>query len=205
MTDFLGQFGRAVTAIRWKRAGFGYHGAMPNRRPTPANVILIGFMASGKTSVGREVARLLGFEFVDTDALIVERAGKPITEIFEEVGEDGFRAQEAAVLGDLAEQENCAIATGGGIVTREENVAALRAAGMVIWLDLGVDAVMERVEGNTERPLLQTDDPRATVEAMMAERLPLYQAAADERADVEGLQPEELAYGIAESARVWFR
>jgi shikimate kinase len=174
------------------------------QRQTPANVILIGFMGTGKSTVARELARLLGFALIDTDAKIVARAGKPISKIFADDGEDVFRGIEAQVLGGLAGCEKSVISTGGGVVTRPENVESLHAAGRVVWLDAGVDVIMDRVSGNTDRPLLQTADPRATVEALLAERRPLYQSAADEWVDTEELSSAEIAYGLAESARVWF-
>ncbi len=174
------------------------------RRQTPPNVILIGFMGTGKSTVARQLSRMLGFALVDTDAQIVERAGKPITRIFAEDGEAAFREIEAAVLGELARAERAVVSTGGGAVTRAGNVEALRAAGMVVWLDAGVEVIMERVSGNSERPLLQTADPRATVEGLLAERAPLYREAADERVEVDELSGDEVAYGLAESVRLWF-
>ena len=178
---------------------------MNDKRQTPPNVILIGFMGSGKSTVGRELARLLGFEQVDTDDQIVARAGKPITQIFAEDGEAAFREIESAVLEELAGREKLVVSTGGGVVTREANVVALLAAGYVVWLDAAVDVIMDRTSGNNARPLLQTADPRATVERMLAERRPLYQNAADERVETERLTSAEIAYGVSESAMVWFR
>ena len=96
------------------------------------------------------------------------------------------------------------LVSGGGVVTQPANIDALRAAGRVVWLDVGVDTVLARTSGNEERPLLQTPDPRATVEALLSERRPLYEAAADERVDTEDLSSDEIAYGLAESARLWF-
>ena len=141
---------------------------------------------------------------MDTDALIVGRAGKPISEIFEEIGEEGFRGIESEVLEELLPRERLVISTGGGIITRPGNIEVLRSLGMVIWLNAGIDVIMDRVAGNDERPLLQTDDPRKSMEELMAGRLELYRQAADDCVEVDNLSSEELAYGIAESARVWF-
>lgn len=173
-------------------------------RRTPMNLILIGFMATGKSTVGRVLARGLGFELVDTDAIIARRAGKPITGIFEDLGEEGFRGIESEVLQGLLSRERLVISTGGGIVTREENIKDLRSLGMVIWLNASVDAIIARVADNDERPLLQTDDPRKSVEELLEQRLDMYKEAADERIDIDNLSCDELAYGIAESARLWF-
>lgn len=180
-------------------------GKQNGHRQTLPNVILIGFMGTGKSTVARELARLLGFALIDTDQRIVRRAGKAITEIFAQDGEGVFREIETQVLAGLTVCDKSVVSTGGGVVTRPENVAALRAAGRVVWLDAGVDVIMDRVSGNTDRPLLQTADPRATVVALLEERRPLYESAADERVDTEGLSSAEIAYGLAESARVWFR
>lgn len=174
------------------------------RRQTPPNVILIGFMGTGKSTVARELARLLGFALIDTDERIVARAGKAISEIFADDGEPTFRVLEAEVLVALAGVERAVVSTGGGAVTQAPNVEALRAAGAVVWLDADIDVIMERVAKNTKRPLLQTADPRATVEQLLAERRPLYAAAADETVDTDGLSSAEIAYGLAESARIWF-
>jgi shikimate kinase len=173
-------------------------------RRTPTNLVLIGFMATGKSTVARALARGLGFESVDTDAIIARQAGKPIAGIFEDLGEEGFRGVESEVLQGLLTRERLVIATGGGIVTREENISDLRSLGMVIWLNASIDVIMTRVADNDERPLLQTDDPRKSVEELLEQRLDLYKKAADERIDIDNLSCDELAYGIAESARVWF-
>ena len=111
-------------------------------RQTPHNVILIGFMGSGKSTVARELSRLLDFGLIDTDEKIVERAGKPITEIFSEVGEAGFREIESGVLSELVDCDRQVISTGGGVVTQPTNVDALRSADS---LCLG-PAVVEEVE-----------------------------------------------------------
>lgn len=173
-------------------------------RSTPMNLVLIGFMATGKSTVARALARSLGFEAVDTDAVIARREGKPITDIFEDLGEEGFRGIESGVLQGLVARQRLVISTGGGIVTRQENINNLRSLGMVIWLNASIDVIMDRVAGNDERPLLQTDDPRKSVEQLLEQRVNLYEEAADERIDVDNLSCDELAYGIAESARLWF-
>lgn len=167
-------------------------------------MVLIGFMGSGKTLIGRLLARGLGFAFVDTDDEIVALAGKPITEIFAESGEPEFRELESKVLRELGDRDRSVFSTGGGIVTIEANIELLRAAGMVVWLDASPGAILERVSGNDDRPLLQTEDPEATIAEMLEQRRPLYKAAADQHVDTDDLSPDEIAYGIAESARVWF-
>ena len=130
---------------------------------TPTNIVLIGFMGSGKSSIGRRVATRLGFQFLDTDALLVEREGREITEIFEQDGEARFRDLETSVLSSLGMRDRCVISTGGGVILREENRALLRGLGFTVWLTASEDVIYQRVSRNTKRPLLHTADPRATV------------------------------------------
>jgi shikimate kinase len=175
-------------------------------RETPLNVILIGFMGCGKTTIGVRLAGLLGFDFVDTDALIVEKAGKPIPEIFQEMGEVGFRQLETSLLDDLLREgrERLVISTGGGIVTQERNEEKLRALGLIIYLTTSDDQLWQRVRRNRERPMLHTPNPRQTFNDLLAARRPLYQAQSDLTIDTRGLSPEEAAYGMGESVRVYF-
>jgi len=168
------------------------------------NVILIGFMGTGKTSIGRRVAQGLGFDFVDTDEQIVAGAGMPIAEIFAERGEEGFRDLETSVLSLAASGQNQVIATGGGAVLREENRKVLAKSGYVIWLNASPEAILGRVSRNQERPLLRTADPLATIREMLKQREPLYSGTADFIIETDGLSPEETAFGICESARVVF-
>jgi shikimate kinase len=177
---------------------------MTDQRSTPQNVILIGFMGTGKTSIGRQVAQSLGFEFVDTDEQIVEIAGKPITGIFSEDGEDHFRQLETEILRSTTSCGNKVISTGGGAVLREENRRLLSAAGYVIWLNASPKAILERVSRNRERPLLQTADPLGTIETLLSQRRQYYLETADFTIDTDELSPDEIAFGICESARVIF-
>lgn len=135
------------------------------------NIILIGMPGCGKSTLGRLVAERLGRNFVDCDAEIVRAAGMPIPQIFAEVGEEGFRAQETAVLAEIAKQSGLVIATGGGVVTRERNLPLMHQNGRVLFLDIAPDDLP--TDG---RPLSQAKSPAV----LYAERLPLYRAAADE-------------------------
>lgn len=167
-----------------------------------ANVVLIGFMGTGKSSVGRRVAESLGFRFVDTDHLVVELAGKPITQIFEDEGEERFRKLESEALRQCATKSGQVIATGGGIVTQARNHELLRQAGHVVWLKADPDAVLSRVSRNRDRPLLQTEDPLKTIRELYASRVELYRACADEEINTTDLTLEETAHGLSESARI---
>jgi shikimate kinase len=177
---------------------------MSASEPSPLNVILIGFMGSGKTTVGQLLARQLGFQFVDTDQLVVKKARCPISRIFEEEGEAGFRALESSVLDDLASTDRAVISTGGGMVTVPSNIPKLRALGFVIWLNPPEEVLYQRIMRNHDRPLVRTANPRQTVRDLLTQRRPLYSSAAHQDFDVSDVTPDEAAYGLAESVRVHF-
>jgi shikimate kinase len=168
------------------------------------NVVLIGFMGSGKTSVGRMVADSLGLGYVDTDSMIEKTAGCGIPSIFEKEGESGFRHRESLALRELVNGPSQVIATGGGIVTVPENIPVLRQLGFVVWLDSDEEVIWRRVSRNQNRPLLYTAQPRQTIHDLLAFRRPLYAAVSDMRVDSTHLSLEETAYGVAESARHFF-
>lgn len=167
----------------------------------PNHIVLIGFMGSGKTTVGHLVAEKLAWPFVDTDALVVEEAGLSIPDIFAAEGEAGFRERESAVLERLAGEPPSVIATGGGIVTQPRNAPLLRSLGFVVWLSASEADIYARVSRNRSRPLLQTPDPRRTIHDLLDQRRPLYESFAHLTIETHGLEPEEIAYGVCESAR----
>ena len=140
------------------------------------NVFLIGMMGSGKTTLGRALAQRLELPFADTDRILVDRTGVPVTTIFEIEGEEGFRRRESAVLAELAEGEALVVATGGGAVLAPENRELMRTRGTVVYLRApttsGADAP------GRPRPLLATPNPRATLAALIQVRDPLYREAA---------------------------
>ena len=172
----------------------------------PKNIILIGFMGCGKSTIGRHLGKLLGYPVVDTDDLIEAKAGMPIKDIFARRGEDYFRQLEAAVLQELSAPDapRRIISTGGGIVTRKANRRLITQLGYVVWLEVPVDEILKRTARNTDRPLLKTDNPKEKIEALLAEREPLYSKCADLTLDSSDLDAEEIACGILESARYHF-
>ncbi len=173
--------------------------------PRAENVVLIGLMGSGKTSVGRHVAGMLGFQLVDTDALIIEAAGKSIPDIFAEEGEAGFRVRESAALRSLLGKIHCVIATGGGIVTQKRNHSLLRHLGYIVWLEAEPKLLARRTATSHDRPLLRGEEPPLQkLERLLEERGPLYKGLADLRIQTDDLTQVESAYGVAESARVQF-
>ncbi len=140
------------------------------------NIILVGFMGTGKTRIGQEVAKRLGLEFVDMDDIIVERAGKPIPEIFADDGEPHFRSLERQVVIDLSEASGHVIATGGGVVLNPDNIRDYSDRGLVICLSATPEVILARVEHDTNRPLLNADDKMAKIRGILDTRQPLYDA-----------------------------
>jgi shikimate kinase len=173
--------------------------------PRARNIVLVGFMATGKTTLGRLVARKAGFAFVDMDKKIEEAAGMAIPKIFELEGEEGFRARETAVLRELAGSDRHVIATGGGVVTRPENHPLLRDLGFVVWLHTRKKIIFDRVMRNPHRPLLRTADPYATIKSLVEARKPLYKAVADLKVKTCDLSQSEAVGGILDSACWFFR
>jgi shikimate kinase len=158
----------------------------------PPNLVLVGFMASGKSAIGSQCARALGFGFRDSDKLVERRAGRTIPEIFDEEGEPAFRQMEAAALRDLARQSRVVIATGGGAVMNGTNVAQLRRTGVVILLWASVEDILRRAGSRLSRPLLaDAEDPRARIESLLAEREQAYRSAAHAVAETSGLSRDE--------------
>ena len=170
------------------------------------NIVLTGFMGSGKSAVGRLIASRLRFQFVDTDQLIVKRAGMPISEIFARQGEEYFRDLETAELESLERLRRSVIATGGGVVVKERNHAILARLGFVVWLTASEEVIFNRVSRNDKRPLLQTEDPRATIREMLAARRPLYEKAAQFTLDTTTFSHDQAADRViaaAGSAFAW--
>ena len=159
------------------------------------SLYLVGMMGSGKTSTGRPLAERLGYGFVDADAVIEQAAGCSIPEIFERDGEAGFRSLESQVLSAISQRHSLVVATGGGVVTQPENWGMLH-SGIVIWLDVVPDQLLHRLNADsTVRPLLQTTDPEAALNALLNERRPLY-SEADLTVVINDEPPEAVADGI---------
>lgn len=151
------------------------------------NIILCGFMGCGKTTIGRLLARRLGMEYLDLDAVIEEQAGCPIPEIFARDGEAAFRELEHEAVAHLAKRIRCIVSTGGGALTYERNVKAISPEDRVVFLDASFEACYERIY-RSERPLVRNNS-KAELEALFAARRPLYMAAATLCADANG-QPQ---------------
>lgn len=161
------------------------------------NVVITGFMGTGKTSVGREVAQRLGWEFVDMDALIEERLSLSIPEVFATYGEGFFRHQERELCRELAQRRGLVIATGGGTLVSEENRQVLGAGSLLVCLSCEVDELLRRLRGVKDRPLLEGADRRQRVESLLARRHKAY-GRIPHHIDTTGLTVEEVAERVIE-------
>lgn len=150
-----------------------------NRKLRSGNLVLVGMMGSGKTTMGRSLARHLGKAFVDSDEEIIKRTGVTVPHIFDIEGEPGFRLRETAAIRDLVKNENMVLATGGGAVLTEQNRALLQQNGIVIYLKASVHDLWQRTRHDRNRPLLQSGDPHAKLMELFQQRDPLYQQVAD--------------------------
>lgn len=143
------------------------------------NIILVGLMGAGKSTIGRYLARRQNRAFYDSDAVIVERTGVPIPTIFEFEGEEGFRDREEQVIEDLCNYNNIVLATGGGSVIREINRKRLKKSGTVVYLRSSADTLFSRISHDKNRPLMQTEDPLQTLKDLLKTREPYYMEIAD--------------------------
>lgn len=159
------------------------------------NIVLTGFMGTGKTTVGRFLAKKLGMSFVDVDELIEKTTGLKITEIFARFGEAYFRDIETEIIKAITKNSSQVIATGGGAVLRDENLNALKSKGVVFCLTASEDVIFDRVKDNNERPLLQGEDPKEKIRKLLVQRMPRYMMA-DFIINTDGLTQEEVTEKI---------
>jgi shikimate kinase len=160
------------------------------------NVFLIGPMGSGKTAVGKHLARALRLAFYDSDVEIEHRTGVDIPYIFEKEGEAGFREREREVIDSLTRLEAVVVATGGGAVLMPENRERLAARGFVVYLRTGIQQQLNRTRHGRHRPLLYTTDPEAKLQQLMAVRAPLYESIAALTVQTDGRQVRAVAEEI---------
>jgi shikimate kinase len=167
--------------------------------PQPKNIVLIGFMGCGKSTIGRELKRLLGYKLIDTDVEVENRAKKKIVDIFSEEGENSFRDRETNILQELIKKQKTEriISTGGGAILREENRQLIQQLGYV-------NTSYERTKKSRSRPILRTENRKQVIEELLLQRAPLYKECANLTIDVNELDKSEIAIGITESARYFF-
>jgi shikimate kinase len=164
------------------------------------NIALIGFMGTGKSTVGQMAAGMLGFGFVDTDDMIERTAGKHISEIFATEGEVRFREYERQVVAKLSGMKGTVISTGGGLVTHAANLASLKEHSLVVCLWCSAETILKRVGHQTHRPLLQVENPLERIRSLLAERSPFYKQA-DVLLSSEFRKPKEVASHVAHQFR----
>ena len=173
--------------------------------PAP-NLVLVGPMGAGKSSLGRRVAQRLGLDFVDADRRLEQQAGASIALIFEHEGEPGFRAREERLLAELLQERGLAIATGGGAVLSPATREALKSRAFVVHVQVGVEQQLERLERDQARPLLAQGDRRETLARLAAVRDPLYAEVADEVFCSDHLAVDDAARRLANLlAKNWQR
>jgi shikimate kinase len=163
---------------------------------TSSRIFLVGPMGAGKSTIGRELAAQLGLRFVDSDTEIVNRTGVSIPWIFDIEGEQGFRQREAAVIDQLTQQDGIVLATGGGAVTTPANREALSTRGVVIYLYTPVEVQLQRTCQDSNRPLLDNDNPRQRLEELLEQRDPLYRQIADRVIESSGGRARSIAKRI---------
>lgn len=161
------------------------------------NVVLIGMRGAGKSSVGAMLAGRLGRELIEMDRLIVDEARMSIPKIVEKYGWEHFRAIETLVTQQVSQREGAINSTGGGVILNHQNVQALRSNGIVFWLDVSADNILQRIDEDPNRPLLtEKASLREEIETVLAKRKELYRGAADEVVDSNGKLPEQVAEEI---------
>lgn len=165
-----------------------------------SNIALIGFMGTGKSTVGQLVASLLHFRFVDTDAMIESMAGRKIADIFASEGEARFRQYEREVVSKLETLEHSVIATGGGMIVNPENLASLRQHALIVCLWATAETILKRVGHQNHRPLLRVVDPLDKIRSLLQERAPFYRQA-DVLLSSDFRKPKEVASHVAHEFR----
>lgn len=164
------------------------------------NIILTGFMGTGKTAVGRELSRLLDMKLIDVDTEIEKSEKITINEIFKQFGEPRFREIETDMVRKLSESKNAIISTGGGAVLKQENMDILRKNGVIVCLTASPETILQRTNNNSDRPLLQVENPLASIKELLNFRKPFYQKA-DVMIDTETKNPLQIAEEIIEKVK----
>lgn len=165
------------------------------------NISLIGFMASGKSTAGKLLAKKLGMLFIDLDRVIELKDGKSVADIFKQHGERYFRDMESAVIKKIYQNKNCVFACGGGVVERGENIDIIKDASLVVYLKVSPRQVLDRVGEDRQRPLLNVSSKKEKVQRLLEKREPTYRKAADILVDTGNLEPQEVVKTIMEKMK----
>ncbi|WLQ14022.1 shikimate kinase AroK [Hahella aquimaris] len=165
------------------------------------NVVLVGPMGTGKTTIGKLLAKELQFEFVDSDREIEARCGADIPWIFDVEGEVGFRGREKSVIADLSQRDAVVIATGGGAVVDPDNQSALKENGFIVYLHTSVEQQYQRTRKDRKRPLLRSEDPLSVLKKLMSVREPIYRSIADLIISTDSKRPKGVVRDIVKTLR----
>lgn len=168
---------------------------LENMQKKHRNIILIGFMGTGKSIVGKKLSHMLKMNYIDTDEVIEKSEGKSIPDIFKQLGEDHFRSVESRTVTALQDYDNFIIATGGGIVLKPENVEKLKNTGYLVLLTAAPEVIFDRVKGYQHRPLL-SDKPQKRIIELLGKRNPIYRSVADIIIDTSNMSVDEVAREI---------
>ncbi len=155
------------------------------------NIVIIGFMGSGKTTLGTMLSEYFEYEFIDTDDCIEKNAGMSITEIFEKYGEEYFRELEENTIKNVSQKRSVIISTGGGVIKNKNNIDNLKKNGIIIFLKANAEKIYNNTIDFDNRPLLNTADRRGTIEKLLEERTPLYEKYSDIIIDVSSMTVDE--------------
>lgn len=164
------------------------------------NILLIGFMGTGKSTVSACLKKKLNMKEVDTDKLIEEREGMSISDIFAKKGEEAFRNMETGLLKELKNKENLIVSCGGGMALRDENVSVMKGAGTVVWLTAAPETILERVKNDDSRPLLAGNKNVPFIENLLRQRRPKYEAAAHITVNTDNRSVEDICDEIIRRA-----
>jgi shikimate kinase len=154
------------------------------------NIYLVGFMGTGKTQVGKKLAKQLERKFLDLDELIQDSENRSISEIFQKLGEPYFRSLEKKMLSEVSKQKECVVSCGGGIVIDPQNIKLMKQTGMMICLSATPEVILKRTKGFSHRPLLNGEDPKEKIRSLLAEREKFYDQA-DKIIDTSEISVEE--------------
>ena len=169
------------------------------------NIFLVGPMGTGKTTIGKYLAKSMGLVFADLDIEVEARCGANIAWIFDIEGEAGFRNRESQLLDELSQRQDLVLATGGGAVLNPQNREWLKARGLVVYLDSDIEQLLDRTRRDRKRPLLQVDNPRAVLEKLLEDRDPLYREVADiVVSSTRSHRPQQAAEELAEQLKPVF-
>jgi len=161
------------------------------------NIYIVGFMGTGKTSTGRELAARLKRDFFDLDEIIEQKEKMSVAQIFKQKGESYFRKLERDLVKEVASRENLVVSCGGGAIVDKDNLASLKKSGVIICLQSDADTILKRTKGNLQRPLLNVDNPRERINKLLKDREPFY-SQSDHFLDTTGLSVSQTADKILE-------